>query len=203
MRVITPSRPGYRIGVVVPNLNGGGAERVMAIMANAFAHVGYEVDLIAGRLAGPYIDLIEAPVRTYDLRSNSMTAALPGIISYLRTQRPDALLASQNWVNVVTMLANRTSHASARIVLREGTHPEGEMRHGDSVRLRALRKLTARTYRRADAVVAVSEEVKEYIVAHMGIDPSRAHVIYGPHFDDRALAAAQQDTRHELSLIHI
>ncbi len=47
-----------RIAIFLPSLNGGGAERVMVTLANAFAVRGYAVDLVLAKAEGPYLSRV-------------------------------------------------------------------------------------------------------------------------------------------------
>ncbi|MCY4551932.1 MAG: hypothetical protein OXC28_26665 [Defluviicoccus sp.] len=46
--------PPPHIGIVLPDLGGGGAERAMLTLAGALIERGYRIDLVLLRLGGPY-----------------------------------------------------------------------------------------------------------------------------------------------------
>lgn len=50
------------IAVFLPSCGGGGAERAMITLANAFARKGYKVDLVLALAKGPYLAEVSADV---------------------------------------------------------------------------------------------------------------------------------------------
>ena len=50
------------IAIYLPSLRGGGAERVMVTLANAFAERGYVVDLVLASATGPYLTEVSSTV---------------------------------------------------------------------------------------------------------------------------------------------
>ena len=67
-----------RVALFLPSLHGGGAERVMAEIANRLARRGNAVELVLARAEGVYLDEIEPSVRVVDLRQpRTLRAAAP------------------------------------------------------------------------------------------------------------------------------
>ena len=62
-----------RIGIVLPDLAGGGAERIVLTLAGALLERGYPVDLILQRLSGSYRRLIPDGIRIYYRRRKRTT----------------------------------------------------------------------------------------------------------------------------------
>jgi hypothetical protein len=81
-----------RIALFVPSLSGGGAERMMVHLANAFVERGTQVDLVLVRAVGAYKDEVADQVRIIDLQASRILTALPKLVRYLRTHRPEAML---------------------------------------------------------------------------------------------------------------
>ena len=127
----------------------GGVERVMLNLAGEMVARGHRIDLVVGRLHGPFVDQIPPAVRVIDLKTSTVYQALasvpqlgdeawpalrmlltphahwilgavPKLAQYLRRERPDALLAGIEWPNIAAVLARRLAGGSTRIVL--GVH---------------------------------------------------------------------------------
>jgi len=79
-------RKAGRIAVLVPSLEGGGAERSMLTLVRAFLERGREVDLVVCRLKGAYVDTVPQQARLVVLEAASR----------LRS-RLAALFASRGW----------------------------------------------------------------------------------------------------------
>ena len=59
------------IALFLPNLDGGGAEKVMLLLAEALVQRGYQVDLVLCQLAGPYLDHLPTGVQVVGLKEGS------------------------------------------------------------------------------------------------------------------------------------
>ena len=74
-----------RIGIVLPDLAGGGAERVVLTLAGALLERGYPVDLILQSLRGSYRRPIPDGIRIYYRRRKRTTD--PDLLAYCRERR--------------------------------------------------------------------------------------------------------------------
>ena len=116
----TGDDPPFRLTAVVGSLVAGGAERIMAILTEAWAARGWEIELILP-LAAPSEEAFFAidprvTVRHLDLYrpSRGLTAKLLGNLRRIqvmrraiRASRPDAVLAFMVETNILTILATR------------------------------------------------------------------------------------------------
>lgn len=146
-----------RLTLVIPSLGGGGAERVMATLANAWAAGGAAVTLIT--LAGPGSDRypLHAAVKRIALgvagRSPHLLSALRNnarrvrsLRCALRAAQPDAVISFTTTANLLTVLAARGWRIPIIVSERAfvGAQPP-----------RGMWRFVYRTlYRRAAAVVA-------------------------------------------------
>jgi glycosyltransferase involved in cell wall biosynthesis len=104
--------------------------------------------------------------------------ALPGLIRYLRRERPSALLSTLEHANVLAVGAGAFAGTGVPIVLREANVllPRAEL--GRQARL--LRGLMRRAYRAADRIVAVSRSVATSLTEELGLDAGRVRTISNP-----------------------
>jgi glycosyltransferase involved in cell wall biosynthesis len=103
-----------------------------------------------------------------------------GLGSYLRHQKPDALVAATRLVNVVAICAARLAGGSTRVLVSEHNPPSLALAGSRSWRRRYLPALMARTYRLADAIVAVSRGVAADLAKVTGLPAERIKTIYNP-----------------------
>lgn len=169
-----------RLSIFMPSLMGGGAERVMVTLANGLAARGYRVDLLLASSEGPYRPLVSSKVRIVDFKRNGIMACLPGLVTYLRRDRPTSLLAVLSHTNVVSLVANRLAGSPARVIISERSSYEAKLPRSRSLKARALRWLMARTYSWASAIVVVAQALGDELVRHFGLDPARIHTIANP-----------------------
>src|SRR5690554_5931515 len=108
-----------KIAMFVPDLRGGGVERVRMLLAREFLAKGHDVDLVLlkkrGRLAGQ----VPAQVRIVDTQSDRVRHALISLVKYLRHERPDALLASMWPLTTLAVVAANLARFRGQVVVSE------------------------------------------------------------------------------------
>ena len=148
-------------------------------LARQFRGRGYQVDILNltgdGELASEVPDGVGyKPLTNHGARTSIglIAKALPPLIRYLRTARPDVIFSSMTGTNLLTVLAHACTGGQERLVVREAAA---------LINTRGLvtRGLMRMLYPRADAVLAVSAGVSNDL-KRLGIDPSIVHVIHNP-----------------------
>ena len=175
------------VAIFLPNLTGGGAERVALASAHDLVARGHRVDLVLIEAKGDLLPLVPAGVRTVDLRAHRIIASLPALASYLREERPDAVHALMWPVTVVAIMAHRLAHSNARIVVSDHVALSRQMSGGFK---RWLLKWTTRLfYPLADERIVVSEAAADDLAALSGIERSRIEVVYNPISPPKRIAS--------------
>lgn len=169
-----------RIAVVLPSLDGGGAERVMVTLANAFAARGYGVDLVLAAAHGPYLSDVLPKVRIIDLKAGRVLRAVFPLLRYLRRERPVAVLSAMNHVNVITVMACMFARLSTRLVVSEHSTINEEAARNRNVFARVVYALIPGLYRRAAAVLAVSEAAARDLERFAHFPQGSVRAIYNP-----------------------
>lgn len=168
------------IALFLPDLNSGGAERVMLTLAKDFMRDGYRVDLVLARAEGTLLSLLPPMVRLVDLRAGLRSWGLLGLAlsatlrlaDYLRQERPDALLSTLTGANLVAMLAQLIARSHTRFVLREACSLKNV--------LSPLRRLLMKFfYSRANGIVALTPLIRDELI-DLGIALDRIVVIANP-----------------------
>ncbi len=187
-----PSYP--RISLYLPNLDGGGAERMMVNLAAGFAERGFPTDLVLAEARGPYLGLVAPNVRVIDLASSGVSVSLPKLVGYLRKNRPAALLATLNHASVVALLARALARVPTRTVIRESNMMFPSP--ASSLRGTSLRNSVRLFYPWADAHVAVSQGVADDLARYTGINPQKIQTIYNPVVTPELHERARQRPTH-------
>jgi glycosyltransferase involved in cell wall biosynthesis len=169
-----------RIALYLPSLRGGGAERIMLTLANAFASRGLDVDLVLAGATGEYLSEVSPDVRLVDLRASRVMISLPALVRYLRRERPGILLSAMSQANVIAVWARVLSGMSTRMVVSEHNTLSQSLRYATGMRIRAMAWAMGPSYLRADEVIAVSNGVAADLAREVGYPIERIHVIYNP-----------------------
>jgi glycosyltransferase involved in cell wall biosynthesis len=180
----------------MPSLDGGGAERVMVTVANALIEQGHSVDLVLVRAKGDYDDLVDENVNVIDLQASRILASLPKLIRYLQDQRPDAMLSTLFFTNVVATWACRWVADPPRLVLREANTISAKSAEASNPKFRLMPYLTSWFYPWADRVVTVSKAAGEDLVQTTGMSSEKVQTIYNPVVTNDLHEKAQEPLDH-------
>src|SRR5215213_2792622 len=101
------SRPGGRLAIFAPSMAQGGAERGALKLAEGLTQRGFDVHLVLAAAEGPRLAEVPPDVRIVDLGARRVLTSLPGVIRYLRKERPLALISYLDHANVVALVACR------------------------------------------------------------------------------------------------
>lgn len=168
------------LGIFLPSLRGGGAERVMLALANGYAERGHRVDLLLVEAAGPYLSDVGAGVRLLDLAAGRTRQSLRPFRRYLREEQPDLVISAMPHINVIAVIGRALSGRgrTTRLVVSEHNDVVASAGQPSS---RSPRKLAVGiAYRRADAVVAVSEGVAQSCTEAYTLPRRQLKVVYNP-----------------------
>jgi glycosyltransferase involved in cell wall biosynthesis len=165
------------LAVFLPDLGGGGAERVALALLQGFIDHGHTVDLVLASRRGALLPLVPAGVEIVDLGAPKMRQVILPLARYLRQRRPRALHAMMWPLPLMAIAARAIAQVDTRIVGSEHT-TLSTMPHG--LRHATVRAITRLAYRKLDAVIAVSTGVADDLVAFVGLPRQRITVIHNP-----------------------
>jgi GalNAc-alpha-(1->4)-GalNAc-alpha-(1->3)-diNAcBac-PP-undecaprenol alpha-1,4-N-acetyl-D-galactosaminyltransferase len=169
-----------KITLVISSLNRGGAEKVLACLANHLAQHDYHVSILtwdSGEHAIVYPLDASVSNRALDLQSNSsnLWTAFQANLSRIRqirkaicSQAPDIIISFGDTTNVVTLMANITS--GIPVIVAERSDPAILPKE---VVWRFLRRCC---YPLADRIIVQTEEAKSFFMAR----PYKLAVIPNP-----------------------
>jgi glycosyltransferase involved in cell wall biosynthesis len=167
-----------RIALVLPDLGGGGTERVALTLTEGMLARGHEVDVVLLRAEGELLPLVPSEARIIDLKATRVRDALRPLARYLREQRPDAVQARMWPVTVLTILARMLARSRARLVVSD--HGILSQHYLGSPRILAALRLSTRLYAFADARFCVSEGSADDMSRLSGISRDRFTVLRNP-----------------------
>jgi len=172
--------PHRRIAVLASFSGSGGVERMLVNLMRGFVAQGRELDLLLIRSQGPHLAGLPEGVNRIDLGSNHSLLAIPGLVRYLRRNRPRALLAAKDRAGRAAVVARRLAGVDTRLVLRLGTNLSAAM-EGRSTLSRQLRYWPIRRlYPYLDSIVAVSAGVATDTATIARLPPGAIRVIRNP-----------------------
>lgn len=190
------TRSAQTVAMVLPDLRIGGAERVALNLARFLLDQGYAVAFVLRERQGDYLAQLDRRARVVDLEAPRIRNAVRPLADYLEREQPTATLAFMWPLTAVAVVARTLARSKTRLIITEHT----TWSRSELVQ-RAASRLVARVsmnlaFRRADAVVCVSQGAASDLAAFAGIGRSKVHTIYNPIVGDPpSLGAA--GTMHE------
>jgi len=188
------------IALFLPNFDGGGAERAFVTLARGLADLGHRVDLVAANATGPLRDEISPLVRVVDLAAPRLVAALPGLVRYLRTERPERLYSALEGAGILALLARRLAGRPAgrravQVVPSIRNTLSDEAR-GASWKRKLMLRLARWLYPSADAVLAVSQGVATDASRVLHLPTAAIAVVRNPTLTPEFRSAAEAPVDH-------
>lgn len=185
-----------KIALFMPARDGGSVERIMFALAECFERSNLEVHLIASTTTGKLRADVPSRVRFVDLNAPRLITSIRPLATYLRRERPCAILSAMAEANCVAVWARMLSHTRPRLVLSQHTNMSTAAANEPAARKRRLPFFCRWTYPRAEAVVAVSAGVANDLAATIGFQRQHVRVIYNPVVTSAMLSESHEPLGH-------
>ena len=170
-----------RVTFLIPDLRGGGAERIAVDLAGSIP--GTEVDLLlfedAQELeARVAVSSLGSPLgMTRGGRLRKVYELLRGGVKLRRWRKKHprgAWVSFLTWPNILNAFTRRTGE---RIVLTVQSDLRANLRGRSALVMSGLARIALR---RADAVIAVADQIRRDLVDRIGLPPNKVFTIHNP-----------------------
>lgn len=180
----SPRNKKNRIALFLSRLGVGGAERVTLELAGGFARRGLQVDLVAVNASGPFREQIPPGVHLVDLQARNAYTCFPGLVEYLRRERPSVFVSTLVLTDLIALLAGTW----LRLFHYKWPHPRFFIRLATTIsqlprsfwKKPLERFLVRQIYPWADEIIADSLGVAKDLQSYAGISMERVRLIYDP-----------------------
>lgn len=186
----------YRIALFLGSFGGGGIERVTAHLAHGLVKLGVKIDLILNRSDSTHLWWMPSNVRIIDLQQSRLSMSLPGLVRYLRRERPVALLAADHYLNEIALLGKYLSRVQTRVIVTEHNQLSKTTHNTGNLKARLVPIFTRLLYPWADEIVAVSHGVAKDLANTASLSLDLITTIYNPVITPELLISAQEPVEH-------
>ncbi len=191
----------HRIALFIHKLDNYGVGRIFLNLTKGMVALGLQVDWVLSDNEGAC--QIELPDNTRIVTLNTPRLAadvslinILELVGYLKSEKPEAVISFAHYNNEIAILAKYISFQSVKIVVSDHT----VLSKSISMSIRKSRKaipFVARfIYPFADAIVAVSQEVKRDLSSTLKLNPNCIDVVYNPIIETRLLQKAREKIEH-------
>jgi len=163
----------------IPSLRGGGAEKVVALLASYLANDdANKVYLVVMREDGVYWDLINEKVRIINFKQKRVLNCVLPLSQWIKANEPHVIFSALSHVNIVTSLAKMLSRHDCKLVLSE----HSTLSDSSTAKKKLYKNLVKVFYNRANCTIAVSDGVKKDLISNFEVLPNKVQVINNPAY---------------------
>jgi len=168
------------ISILLPNLKGGGAERLHLTLAKHFLEQGKDVEFVLMKAEGELLDEARSLFSVYALNADRVRNVPSKLSAYLKGRRPDVLLAAIWSLTGAASIGNLLSGHVSKLFLSEHNPISVQYANLSQRRSFFLKLMMRLAFEFADGVIAVSNGVAEDLVKLTGFSRNKISVIYNP-----------------------
>lgn len=187
-----PAQPSRRrILFALPDLEVGGAQRVMLTLLRHLSRDRFEPHLALVQRRGQFLGDVPSDVQVHHLGAARVRSAAAPLFSLVWRLRPHVIQSTLSYLNAYVLLLRPFLPPATRLVVRECTATSTARQSWRWPRLAGFG--LGLLYRQADAVLCQSHAMREDLARHFGVPRGRMRVIYNPIDVPRVRAAAAVD----------
>lgn len=166
--------------LLLPDLRGGGVERIRLVLAREFVRLGHSVEFVLMQATGEFLPEAQRAFTVVDLATPRARNVAPALARYLRQRRPDALIAAMWPLTVIAPLAARMAGFRGKVLVSEHAMLSQQYAPRGGLHRLALHASTSLGYRLAAARVGVSDGTCADMAALSHMAPDRFTTIHNP-----------------------
>jgi glycosyltransferase involved in cell wall biosynthesis len=180
-----------RILLLIPHLGGGGAERVMALLASNLPNSKYELHLGLITPSNPGLETLPPWVTVHELGASRVRTSAVALLKLVWRLRPDVILSGMAHLNFLVLMLRSLLPRKTLVLVRQNATISASLA---SDRPSAITRLLYRIwYPLADRIICQSTAMADDLIDQLGIPQDRVSVLPNP-VDVTSLRAAQADS---------
>lgn len=186
-----------KITIILHDLRGGGAEKMMVRLANQMADDGDEVSMILVTSGGENKSFLASKVKLVELHCHRTLGALMPLRTALKKEKPDAILAALTHINVISAAACMSLGWLKRLNVSERNAFALDKNVNSNKVMKAAYLIAPWIYRLLPRpVICVSKGVADELVATTVVRQKDVVTAPNPVITEETINAAKQAPQH-------
>ena len=186
------------IVILLPDLRGGGAERLHILLANHWRQKEYKVSFVLMRRRGELVGMLDNEISIYDLGVDRIRQVILPLSKYLKNVRPDIVISAMWPLTSASVFSWFLSGKPGRLFLSDHCQLSIECVLGLKKSLLYTKLAMRLTYPLASGLIAVSEGVKKDMCLLGAFTDSQVRVIYNPAATGKVREPENKNVREEM-----
>lgn len=167
-----------KILFILPNLEAGGAERVLLNYIRLLIGHDFDISLIIINDFGELQDYIPKNINLINLNINRTRNAFFKLIRNINRIKPDYILTSSNRTNLLLLMTKYFFVGKPKVIIREPNTPSAQF--GENYLNSTYFKLMKFFYPKANLIIAQTEAMKTELVNTFQLSKQKISVIHNP-----------------------
>ncbi|CAH0529056.1 glycosyltransferase [Vibrio hippocampi] len=186
-----------KLAIVLHDLRGGGAEKMMVRLANELAEGGDHIDLVLLTERGVTEKHVSSKVNIIDLNAPRTMTSVPRLVKYLKQSRPDRVLSALTHVNVIATIACLLTGMLKQLHTSERNAFSRDKLVNSDLSVKLAYFLAPYFYRwQPNPVIAVSQGVADELVRDTVVRESDTVTAPNPVLDNNFVDKQYSDSQH-------
>lgn len=158
----------------LPDLEGGGAERVTLNIINQLDRKIFDVYLVVGDKTGDLINQLPKETTIIGLNSKKTIFSLIPFYFTCKKIQPDLIFSTLNRTNIVSIIVKLL--INTKVVIREPNMPSNQIKLLPKFMLILIKFL----YPKSDNIIAQTNEMKDEMIGYYALHRSKINVMVNP-----------------------
>ncbi len=173
-----------KIIIYLPNLKGGGAEKVYLNLANHWVSQGINVVFLLNKKEGDYLQFVNKKIKIIDLKINRIRQGFLKLPFIFKKEKASICIAAMWPLTSIVIILFRLFFIKTKLIVSDHVNLEKSILKETSINLNLFKFILKITYPFADGIICVSKGVKSQICKITNIKSNKIKVIYNPIIKD-------------------
>lgn len=167
-----------KITFLMPQLGGGGAERVVSTVIRHLDPRHYSIDLILVHNKGNYLKNLPDSVNIIPLKSPRTRYVYFELLKVIRKTKPDILFSTLRGLSLLLLLMKPFLPSNTKIVIREENTVSVALKESNFQKFWEIHYRTL--FKKADIIICQSDYMKDDLEKNYGVTGKHVKRIYNP-----------------------